>query len=68
MFVNRSSDAGPMDDRSPCKGKVAISGMLIVNSEALHDSFILHNGIYLCAQVCFTLSGCVFVFIINIIL
>ncbi len=24
--TRRSSDAGPMDDRLPCKGKVAISG------------------------------------------
>lgn len=26
--TRRSSDAGPMDDRLPCKGKVAISGKL----------------------------------------
>lgn len=26
--TRRSSDAGPMDDRLPCKGKVAISGEL----------------------------------------
>ena len=27
--TRRSSDAGPMDDRLPCKGKVAISGKLL---------------------------------------
>uniref|UniRef100_A0A671RG27 Rhotekin-like n=1 Tax=Sinocyclocheilus anshuiensis TaxID=1608454 RepID=A0A671RG27_9TELE len=35
--ARRSSDAGPMDDRSPCKGKVAISGMFTEkNSGKLH--------------------------------
>lgn len=28
--TRRSSDAGPMDDRLPCKGKVAISGKLLL--------------------------------------
>lgn len=28
--TRRSSDAGPMDDRMPCKGKVAISGVWLL--------------------------------------
>jgi len=42
--VFRSSDAGPMDDRSPCKGKVAISGMFPDKDSDSLDCFkgILH--------------------------
>lgn len=43
VFLFRSSDAGPMDDRSPCKGKVAISGTFAKKNSGCRDYFNLHN-------------------------
>lgn len=60
--TRRSSDAGPMDDRLPCKGKVAISGKsgLVENGCAcenpLVSSFIAEAAIQL--PLSLSIRGC----------
>ncbi|XP_073697523.1 rhotekin isoform X2 [Garra rufa] len=55
--ARRSSDAGPMDDRSPCKGKVAISDLRIPLMWKDTEYFKNKGELHRCAVFCLLQLG-----------
>ncbi|XP_062874069.1 rhotekin isoform X3 [Trichomycterus rosablanca] len=55
--ARRSSDAGPMDDRSPCKGKVAISDLRIPLMWKDTEYFKNKGDLHRCAVFCLLQLG-----------
>ncbi|XP_055056043.1 rhotekin isoform X1 [Misgurnus anguillicaudatus] len=55
--ARRSSDAGPMDDRSPCKGKVAISDIRIPLMWKDTEYFKNKGELHRCAVFCLLQLG-----------
>ncbi|XDV20362.1 hypothetical protein PO909_025706 [Leuciscus waleckii] len=56
-IARRSSDAGPMDDRSPCKGKVAISDLRIPLMWKDTEYFKNKGELHRCAVFCLLQLG-----------